>query len=76
MLVAWLVENAEIGHPVLKPVLLIMGFIIARDLGAKIKQGSRCMEGWFLKFLERNNQLQCENNGIDIPKLKLRKKPG
>ena len=45
MLAAWLVANAEIGHPVLKPVLLIMAFTIAKDLGAKIKQGSRCMQG-------------------------------
>jgi hypothetical protein len=74
MLAAWLVANAEIGHPVLKPVLLILAFTIAKDLGAKIKPGS-CMKGWFRRFLERNNELHCEDNGIDIPKLKLQKKP-
>ena len=74
MLAAWLVANAKIGHPVLKPVLLILAFTIAKDLGAKVKPGS-CMKGWFRRFLERNNELHCEDNGIDIPKLKLRKKP-
>ena len=74
MLAAWLVANAEIGHPVLKPALFILAFTIAKDLGTNVKPGS-CMKGWFRRFLERtNSELHCEDNGIDIPKLKIRTK--